>query len=164
MPVSDSPQKTEENEKKPNNLPWIVVTLVLLIPSLFIAFNIVSQPPGNRLFLNMNRPDVGTGFDIRSAQVLEDELTVTVTYNGGCEDHVFNLYVEDQKSDVNRRLELHHISEDSCNTRVTEDLMFDLESVVAEHDSDQIIFTLIGNGAEPDPILYKKPKVEDLAS
>lgn len=162
MPFSEPPQpETKKEKKKPNDIVWLLLTAVLLGPAIFIAVNIIAQPVGNQTFFNLNRPDVGKGFDIQSAEIIDEELRVTVTYPGGCDDHTFNLYVEDQQSDINRKLELHHLTDDTCDTRVTEDLEYDLSKVIAEHDSEQVVFTIEGNGKVPEPILVEKPAPED---
>ena len=157
MPFSDPPQPVEEVKKKPNNLIWLILVSVLLGPAVFLAANIIAQPAGNQTYFNLNRPDEGVGFDIQFAEIVDEELNVTVSYSGGCDDHTFDLYVEDQQSDINRLLEIHHQTEDTCDTRVTEDLKYDIGQVIDEHDSEQIVFTISGNGKNPDPILYEKP-------
>ena len=150
-----------EIEKKPNNIVWFIITVVVLGPAILLAWNIIAQPPGNQIFYNMNRPEPGAGFDIRSAEINEQKLELTVSYLGGCTDHRFDLYITDQKSDINRTLELHHSSDDTCSTKVTEDLSYDLAKVIDEHKSRQIIFTITGNGAETDPVIYTRPTEPD---
>ena len=140
---------------------WLFFAVILLAPALYLTWNIVRQRPGNQVFLDANRPDDGQPFDIELADIQDQQLRATVTYSGGCGPHTFDLYVEDQQSDVNRLLQLHHQTDDACERRVTEDISFDLTQPIAEHDSPQILFTLQGNGLEPDTILYKKPAVED---
>lgn len=163
MPVAQTPPqpKPESQERKYSNFIWWLVTVVLLTPALLLAYHIVSQPEGNRIHYDINRPDVGAGFNIQYAAIEQEQLKLTVSYQGGCSDHIFDLYIEDQQSDINRTLELYHKTDDTCDTRVTEDLSYDIASVIAEHDSEQIVFTITGNGAEPDPILFKKPPSSD---
>ncbi|MDX1766167.1 MAG: hypothetical protein R3313_04415 [Candidatus Saccharimonadales bacterium] len=150
----------QETGKKHNNLVWWLLLIFVMGPSIFLAWSIITQPAGNEIYYSLDRPDVGIGFDIQKSEVIDGNLELTVSYLGGCSDHKFDLYVEEQKSEINRQLTLYHSTDESCQTKVVEDLKYDIQSVIDEHDSEQVVFTIVGNGQEPDPILVKKPRSE----
>ena len=69
-------------------------------------------------------------FDLDAAAVSGDTLSVTVSYGGGCEDHVFTLVASEafQESDpVQLAVTLaHEANDDACERWVTQGYSFDL--------------------------------------
>lgn len=72
-------------------------------------------------------------FSIKAASLTGDILTITVSYGGGCEEHVFELYSDKKymKSlppQLNLVLE-HDANKDACRAMITQDLKFDLKGL-----------------------------------
>lgn len=87
------------------------------------------------------RADEGDPYTVDGAAIVSDQLAVTVSASGGCEDHDWTLCWPDQSfaesSPVQARLEiLHDDHDDPCDAIITEDLRFDLAPLAtAWHDA-----------------------------
>ncbi len=72
-------------------------------------------------------------YSIEEAFVEGPDLHLKVSYTGGCEDHVFELFTDGlimKSLPPKQRFFLkHHAQEDSCETVITENLVFSLEGV-----------------------------------
>lgn len=67
-------------------------------------------------------------YSISSVSVLNDVMTVEVSYGGGCKKHEFNLLVVREETSENRaRMVLsHNGNDDACEAAITRELRFDL--------------------------------------
>lgn len=73
------------------------------------------------------------GFSIKSSSLRGDIMTITVSYSGGCEEHVFelystNLYMKSLPPQLNLELE-HDANGDACRAMITRELKFDISGV-----------------------------------
>ena len=69
-------------------------------------------------------------YDLGSAEILGDDLLLTVSYGGGCEAHQFQLcwadtFAESDPVQTGMTL-IHDGNGDACEAYATEDLVFDL--------------------------------------
>ena len=79
------------------------------------------------------------GFGVNEIEVTEDELLISVTYGGGCEDHDFNMILHDESpidggGQQNQILSLsHNANNDVCNALILEhELCFNISNIENE--------------------------------
>jgi hypothetical protein len=75
-------------------------------------------------------PDWPTGyFELNSAEILGDQLTVSISYSGGCRPHYFRLvstkFMEEKPVQVNAQI-FHFNNNDPCDSWITEEIEYDL--------------------------------------
>jgi hypothetical protein len=80
-----------------------------------------------------NYPKDTPAFEITSAEIKADVLTLVVSYSGGCQQHTFTLngtknYMKSMPPKLGLFLE-HNSNGDSCRELKTETLQFDLKKV-----------------------------------
>jgi hypothetical protein len=77
-------------------------------------------------------PGATDPFTLNEARVEGDDLIVTVTYGGGCKDHVFQMHTKGQfMKSMPPQLSLyieHENNDDNCRALKTETLVFDLKN------------------------------------
>ncbi|RKU14262.1 hypothetical protein C6502_01330 [Candidatus Poribacteria bacterium] len=91
-------------------------------------------------------------FVLQQAVITNDSLDVTVSYSGGCQDHIFNLvssgmFLESDPVQMPLVL-IHNANNDRCEAWITEDHSFDLTPIKelyqdAYHQSTGIINILL---------------------
>lgn len=72
-------------------------------------------------------------FNISATKIEGDILTIIVSYSGGCEDHVFDLYtnkkyMKSMPPQLNLILE-HDGNGDACRAMISQDLKFDISEI-----------------------------------
>lgn len=92
--------------------------------------NIIIIPLGN----TVNFPS--DFFSIDSAYLLNNIVHIKVTYGGGCENHIFNLYSESNfcatpPCYINFKLS-HNSNNDGCFALLTENLCFDVSTYISD--------------------------------
>ena len=91
---------------------------------------------------------------INEIRIEGDLLQLTVSYSGGCEEHVFELigtknFMESEPVQVNIRLS-HNANNDPCDALITEELIFNLSPLkeawqdAYQQESGTIIINLEG--------------------
>ena len=75
-------------------------------------------------------------YTIDSAYFIDNYLTVSVSYGGGCEEHIFNLYAKDNFCGtppcyINLTLS-HESNNDLCEAALIENLCFDVSIFISE--------------------------------
>ena len=105
-------------------------------------------------------------FDLNSAAVSGDILTISVSYSGGCRNHVFLLTAADsfhESSPVQLSMVLtHDANEDPCEAYPTEQLRFDLTPIRERYqraygqDSGSVLLLLQPlSRADDQPLVYQ---------
>ena len=119
--------------------------------------------------LVVTEPDAASGLDdddyeLDAVALADDTLAVTVSYAGGCEDHLFTLdasgaFLESDPVQLEVSL-AHDANNDSCERWVTQDYLFDLSPLRARYReeyqqaSGAIVLRL---DAASDDLLYEFP-------
>ena len=85
------------------------------------------------------QPEATDAFDVISAGVKGDILTLVVSYGGGCEDHEFNLIFNGAyKKSLPPQIDLflkHNANGDKCRAMVQQELKFDIAAVKGSNKS-----------------------------
>ena len=117
----------------------------------------------------VTEPDAASGlkaddFELNAAALAGDTLAVTVSYGGGCEEHLFTLDASGaflESDPVQLALSLaHDANNDSCERWVTQEYLFDLSPLSARYEeeyqqaSGAIVLRL---DAVSDDLLYEFP-------
>ncbi len=75
----------------------------------------------------------GDAYELSSATITDDALTITVSYSGGCEAHQFTLVASDaflKSFPVQLNMSLaHNANGDMCEAWITEDYHFELGAI-----------------------------------
>jgi hypothetical protein len=100
-----------------------------------------------------NLPKDNADFDVESASIKGDLLTMIVTYSGGCKEHVFTahatkVYMKSMPPQIGLMIE-HQNNGDDCRSIVTDTLMFNL--VPVRYPGNEKDYTVI----------IRLPKVEE---
>jgi len=95
-----------------------------------------------------NMKDIGDSYQIQKAIIEDDQLWLTLTYGGGCEEHQFQMLFNNAYSEGETgksiQLTLHHNSNnDRCRSIVTQNLRFDLKSLQTQ-DTKELAIRLSG--------------------
>ncbi|NNC82752.1 MAG: hypothetical protein HKN79_04175 [Flavobacteriales bacterium] len=82
-------------------------------------------------------------YTIQSAEVKGTFLHLQVEYSGGCEGHTFELFTDGlimKSLPPKQRFYLRHYAhDDTCESMIQEDIVFDLDGIVSEGNSLVII-------------------------
>ena len=96
-----------------------------------------SEPIAGRVVVDDSRSWGSDSYVLNSAAIKGDELTVNVSYGGGCRTHVFTLVLSAtfaESDPVQLSAELaHEASDDPCEAWLTEDYVFDLSLVKSRY-------------------------------
>lgn len=95
-----------------------------------------------------NMKDIGDSYQIQKAIIEDDQLWLTLTYGGGCEEHQFQMLFDNAYSegetDKSIQLTLYHNgNDDRCRSIVTQNLRFDLKSLQTQ-DAKELTIRLSG--------------------
>jgi hypothetical protein len=106
-----------------------------------------------------NLPKDNADFEITSAQISGDLLTLIVTYSGGCKEHVFSahatrMYMKSMPPQLGLMIE-HVDNDDTCRSLVTDTLVFNLVPVrYPGNDKDYTVIIRLPNVEEGIPYKY----------
>ena len=91
-------------------------------------------------------------FDLEGIEIVDDTITLNITYSGGCKKHYFSLYMSPatffESYPVQANLYLRHNSNgDACEALVNEDVSFNLRPIAKLYKSfygqyDEIIINV----------------------
>lgn len=91
-------------------------------------------------------------FDLESIEIVEDIITLNITYGGGCKEHCFSLYMSPavflESYPVQANLYLRHDSNgDQCEALINEDISFNLSPVALLNkifygDCDEVVINV----------------------
>jgi hypothetical protein len=114
----------------------------------FFQFRLVTLPPVECTYLMLGRcnqrPVVVTDappesiqldpFGLEGIEIMEDEISLQVTYSGGCKDHCFSLFMSPaaflESSPVQANLYLwHNNNGDACEAFISKNVSFNLRPV-----------------------------------
>lgn len=97
------------------------------------ATEVATTPSEIIVDAEFQEPKENANFEISSASIENDILTLTVTYSGGCQEHEFKAYFNSiyLKSEPPKAgIFIHHINNDDlCKKLVTEELKFNLKTM-----------------------------------
>ena len=134
----------------------------------FFQFRLVTLPPVECSYLMLgmsNQPSVSITdapaeslqldpFGLEGIAIVEDTITLNVTYSGGCKEHCFSLYMSPasflESSPVQANLYLRHNSNgDACEAFINKTVSFNLRPVAELYQSlygsyDEIIINVFG--------------------
>jgi hypothetical protein len=96
--------------------------------------NTATQNPMAKALISSSLPDTASApVTIDSLKVSGQQLIVTVSYSGGCENHSFDLYFDGMYAKslpAQATLQLYHRNNgDACRSLISEELRFDLSSM-----------------------------------
>ena len=121
------------------------------------------EPITGRVVVEDSRSWGSDSYVLNSAAIKGDELTVNVSYGGGCRTHVFTLvisptFAESDPVQLSATL-AHEASDDPCEAWLTEDYVFDLALVRsryrASYGSGAAKVVLQIEGASGDGLVYE---------
>ncbi len=88
------------------------------------------QPLAKKVVIEQDYDKKTDAYQIRSAEVVEQQLHIEVSYSGGCEGHVFELFTDGllMKSLPPKQnfFLKHYANKDACKKLINETLVFDL--------------------------------------
>jgi hypothetical protein len=97
------------------------------------------QPLAKKVVVERDYDKKTDAYQIRSAEVVQQQLHIEVSYSGGCEGHVFELFTDGllMKSLPPKQnfFLKHYANKDACEELFTETLVFDLTGTASQGNS-----------------------------